>query len=227
MCTAPQSAGPDFESLEHEAGSLSLSILGGLHVAPSDEGIPEGVRTLLLLGPAEPGFWPSVTADPEFSDAAPDPLDRWSRRVIGDWAARIGAEALFPFGGPPFLPFLNWLTRTGRAWTSPVGLVVHAEAGLFLSVRGALGLRENIALPAPLERPCESCDARPCLTACPVSALGAGGYDTGNCHDYIDTADADCMDLGCAVRRACPVSQGYPRLPAQSAFHMRAFHGSS
>ncbi|MFD0980392.1 ferredoxin [Tropicimonas aquimaris] len=226
MCTAPQSAGPDFESLEHEAGSLSLSILGGLHVAPSDKGIPEGVHTLLLLGPAEPGFWPSVTATPEFSDAAPDPLDRWSRRVIGDWAARIGAEALFPFGGPPFLPFLDWLTRTGRAWSSPVGLVVHAEAGLFLSVRGALALRQRIALPDPVPCPCDSCATRPCLSACPVSALGAGGYDTGRCHDHLDTGRSDCMELGCAVRRACPVSQNYPRLPAQSAFHMRAFHGT-
>lgn len=227
MCTASQSAGPDLESLEREAGSLSLSILGGLYIGPSDRGVPEGTRTLLLLGPAEPGFWQSVTASSEYADGAPDPLDRWSRRVIGGWARRIGAQALFPFDGPPYLPFLDWLTRTGRAWSSPVGLIVHAEAGLFVSVRGALAFRERIALPHPMQRPCATCQSRPCETACPVAALGPAGYRTDLCHQHLDTTGADCMTLGCAARRACPVSQGYPRLPAQSAFHMRAFHGTS
>ena len=32
------------------------------------------------------------------------------------------------------------------------------------------------------------------------------------------------MDNGCRARRACPLSAGADREPAQSAHHMKAFH---
>ena len=106
-----------------------------------------------------------------------------------------------------------------------MGLLVHARRGLLVSYRGALALAERLALPPPAARPCDGC-AAPCLAACPVGALGAGGYDVPACHGWLDTACAagDCLDGGCAVRRACPVGQGM-RPEAQSAFHMAAFHG--
>ena len=206
------------------AASERLEIFGGFHTTESD-GAPKGTRTLLLLGPAEPGFWSHVTAAPEFRDGNPDPLDRWSRRVIGRLACDLGAKALFPFVGPPWQPFIAWARRSGRAWQSPVGFLVHDRAGLMVSYRGALALKARIDLPAPPDAPpCATC-AAPCVSACPVGALSQSGYDTAACHAYLDTAPgADCMDRGCAVRRACPVSRSYGRLPGQSAFHMRRFH---
>lgn len=217
-------------SLPDVTGALAgcgLSLLGGLHPEPDAPHLPPGTGTLLLLGPGEPGFWSRVTASPEFADGAADPLDRWSRRVIGDLARALGGTALFPFGGPPWLPFLDWATRSGAFWSSPVGMLVHAEAGLMVSIRGALALGPRLALPAPPPKPCDTCAAQPCRTACPVDALGPKGYDVAACRGWLDgPAGTDCLDIGCAARRACPVSRTYPRDPAQSAFHMRAFHGS-
>lgn len=209
--------------LTARAGAQSLALLGGFAVAP-DDGLPEGSRTLVLLGPREPGFWPAFTASPEWQDGAADPMDRWSARVIGALAAEFGATALFPFGGPPWRPFYDWALRTGRTFASPVRLLVHDEAGLFFSCRGALALRESLDLPPPAASPCEGC-ARPCLGACPVAALTEAGYDLPACHAFLDTAPgADCLDRGCAVRRACPRSQGHARMETQSAYHMRQFH---
>ncbi|MEL6103221.1 MAG: ferredoxin, partial [Pseudomonadota bacterium] len=80
----------NYELLESAAALRHLTILGGFHPTPSDD-VPEGFQTLLLLGPDEAaGFWAHVTGGPEFADGAPDPVDRWSRRVIGDWADEIG-----------------------------------------------------------------------------------------------------------------------------------------
>lgn len=212
------------DAIATRAAAHRLEIFGAFH-PNADDGAPKGTRTLLLLGPAEPGFWAHVTASPEFADGAPDPLDRWSRRVIGRMACDLGAKALFPFGGPPWRPFIAWAKRSGRAWESPVGFLVHDRAGLMVSYRGALALRSRIDPPAPRDAaPCETC-ARPCLDACPVGALSAGGYDTAACHGYLDTPPGtDCLETGCAVRRSCPVSQAYGRLPAQSAYHMGRFH---
>jgi epoxyqueuosine reductase len=200
-----------------------LALLGGFAVAPGEEGFPPGTRTLLLIGPGGPGYWAHLRAQPEW-DAAPDPVDRWSRRVIGRLACDLGAKALFPFGGPPHRPFFTWALRTGRCWQSPVRLLVHDRQGLWVSFRGALALREALDLPAG-QNPCETCVTKPCLAACPVGALGAGGYDLPACHAFLDTqAGGDCMTGGCLVRRACPVSATYARMPEQSAYHMGLFH---
>ena len=143
-------------------------------------------------------------------------------------AGSCGGTALFPSDGPPYPPFQRWAQATGRIWQSPAGLLVHAEAGLWVSFRGALALPFDLALP-PAARPCDSCAGKPCLNACPVGALGAqagGLYDVPRCHDYLARPEGQgsCMARGCGVRRACPLSQSHARLEDQSAYHMRQFH---
>ncbi len=198
-----------------------LDIFGAFHTVP-DDGAPDGCQTLLLLGPHEPGFWDALTSSEEWGDL--EAVDAWSARVIGDLAKELDAEALFPFGGPPYKPFIKWALRSGAAWQSPVTILVHDRAGLMVSYRGALALKQKLELPPPPAKPCDSCE-KPCLTACPVGALTSEGYDVAACHAYLDTpAGQDCMTRGCAVRRACPVSQSYGRVEAQSAYHMSVFH---
>lgn len=208
-----------YHDIENAALGRHLRIRGAFH--PTDL---EGVATLLLLGPDEPRFWAKFTASPEYQDAQSEPMDRWSARVITELAQHLGGQAFFPFGAPPWHSFIAWAKTSGRAWQSPINLLVHDQAGLFISYRGALGLPQHIDLPpAPVTAPCADC-AQPCRTACPVDAFASGNYDVPACKAYLaTTAGQDCMENGCAARRACPVSQTFGRLPAQSAFHMRAF----
>ncbi|MDZ4393299.1 ferredoxin [Cypionkella sp.] len=215
-------AAVSLKQIEAMAARHHLAVLGGF-CCQDEAGLPAGTRSVLLLGPAEPGYWAHVKGQPEWLDGKPDPIDRWSRRVIGRMACDLGAKALFPFGGAPYHPFYQWALRTGRVWDSPVRLLVQAEQGLMVSFRGALALKQRVEVPVAVS-PCEGC-ARPCLQACPVGALGAAGYDVPACHAYLNQPDgADCMNFGCAVRRACPVSQGYARLAEHSAYHMGTFH---
>jgi ferredoxin len=209
------------EAISSALARHHLEILGGFH-AEDDPGLPAGTRTLLLIGPAEPGFWAHLQRQADWSQA--DPIDHWSRQVIGQIACEHHAKALFPFGGPPYHPFYAWALRTGRIWESPVKLLVHSGQGLMVSFRGALALKERVDLPPPAIRPCQTCP-QPCLTACPADALTGAGYDVPACHDFLDRSEgSDCLSGGCLVRRACPVSAGYARLPEQSAFHMSRFH---
>ena len=207
-------------TLAEEARREALLVAGVAPLLPED-GLAGRFRSVDLLAPDEPGFWPLFSASPELADGDPHPLDRWSRRVVGHIACRLGTKAVFPFGGPPWRPFTAWARRSGRAWPSPVGLLVHDSLGLWISFRGAILLEEE-APPATSPRPCDACPA-PCLSACPVGALSGAGYDLASCHAFLDTGP-DCLQ-GCHVRRACPVGAGR-RLPQQSAFHMKAFHGS-
>lgn len=209
------------DTLEAAASDEQLALFGTLPTIPDDA---LGVGTVVLLGPKEPGFWDHVTATPEFADGQPDPLDRWSHRIITALANAVGGTPLFPFGAP-VRPFIGWALRSGRAWSAPVGLLVHDTAGLMVSYRGAVLLPDGDLDPHQGDSPCTICATKPCLSACPVTALTADGYDLAACHSYLDTAEgADCMSQGCAVRRSCPVSATYQRRPIQSAFHMRQFH---
>lgn len=214
-----------FEDLSDRLAQGRLTVLGGFE-NDSDPHLPADCQTLILVGP-KADFWTTFTQSPEWRDGAPDPVDRWSTRTLGSLADQIGATALFPFGGAPFLPFYTWALKSGQAWQSPVNFLVHAKAGLMVSYRGALALPFEIALPDPALFPCEAC-AKPCLTACQSGALDGAGYDVPACKDFLHSAEgAENRLLGCNVRRACPLSQSYARMEEQSAYHMRVFMGES
>jgi len=214
----------DYDDIDRLAAKSYLEIFGAFHSIDCDS-CPEGSRTMLLLGPKEPGFWPHVQEQPEFGDGCEHPLDRWSKRVIEPLAVSAGGTALFPFGGPPYRPFFTWALKTGRCWESPVLFLVHDKSGLFVSYRGAISLPRRIELPAAPERsPCADCAGKPCLSACPVGAMGPENFDADKCKAYIRSDEGrPCLDFGCEVRRSCPAGRGYSRSPEQSRFHQLAF----
>ncbi|WP_119458235.1 hypothetical protein [Rhodospirillaceae bacterium SYSU D60014] len=224
--------------LAEAVAAHGLMLRGGFHpdagdgVPPLGDGRPAG--TVILVGNAGPAMWRAFT---EARITGPHPLDRWTRRILADIARAHGAMPLFPFDGPPYLPFQRWAMRAEPVASSPLGMLIHPDYGLWHAYRGALSFAERLALPPPDRRPspCESCADRPCLGTCPVGAftmtgmtVGTGtGYDTAACRGHIARpAGADCMGEGCRARRACPIGQAYRHAPDQAEFHMRAFLAS-
>lgn len=200
-----------------------LIVRGGLHPDPEDDVAGE---TLILVGNAGPAMWDAFAAVRErYADSA-NPLDAWIAEVVGEVARTVGAEALFPFCGPPHLPFQRWAQRAEPVHPSPVGVLIHPAYGLWHAYRAALAFTEKLELPAPDERPapCETCAGKSCLSACPVGAFDSDAYDVPACVGHITAADSgDCMARGCAARHACPVGREYAYAPAQAAYHMAAF----
>ena len=212
-----------YESVLQAAQALHLDILGGFHPTEDDKDLPD-TGTLLMLSPLEPQFWVHFTTQPEYTDGDPDPLDRWSTRVVSTLADEVGAHAYFPFTGPPYNPFYQWALRTRRCHSSPINLLVHDHAGLFVSFRGAIALPQKLDLPSAPPPPCEGCIENPCLSSCPVDAFKTGVYDVKGCRDVIRSKpEHPCLTRGCEVRRACPASAGYGRMEDQSSYHMRVF----
>ena len=232
----------EIATIETALGAHGLIARGGFHPEPGDSvpALDGGQRTcsLVMIGNRGPDLWRAFAASPEFGtapdrlpDPLPDPLDAWSARVIGDLAAEWGARALFPFGGPPHLPFVAWAKRAEPVAESVLGILIHPDYGLWHAYRGALAFAEEIDLPPCAERPrpCDDCADKPCLSACPVGAFSAvgndaAGYDVGSCADHLAVAaGADCMAEACRARRACPVGREYLYQPDQAQFHMDHF----
>jgi ferredoxin len=229
----------DMATIETALGREGLIARGGFHPEPGDcvPALDGGRRTrsLVVIGNRGPDLWRAFATSPEFGNS-PDPLNAWSARVIGDLAAEWGARALFPFGGPPHLPFVAWAKRAEPVAESVLGILIHPDYGLWHAYRGALAFAEEIALPPRTERPrpCDDCADKPCLSACPVGAFSAvsydgggydvAGYDVGSCAEHLAApAGADCMAEACRARRACPVGREYLYQPEQAQFHMDHF----
>ncbi len=206
--------------IEALANAEALTV-SGIVQSTNEKPLPNGAASLLLLSPLEPAFWGHFQNSPEASDGEPDPIDRWSTRVISALADTINGEAFFPFGGPPYHPFYSWALASGEVYASPVALLTSKRAGLFTSFRGAIALGERLEgelVPSP----CPSC-TEPCTTSCPVNAMGPMGYDVPKCHAFLYTeAGKDCLLNGCRARRSCPAGEN--RLAEQSAHHMSYFH---
>ena len=212
----------NYRKIDALLNQKNLRILGGFHPKPEDDAPPNS-KTLILLGPFEPKFWSEFKNSLEYKNKIKNPLDTWSERVISAIAKKLEAEPIFPFGTPPYKPFYKWALRTKRAYKSPVNLLVHDTAGLFVSYRGALSFATQIKLPNTKNSPCFNCQA-PCLRECPVDAFSNQSYDSSDCISHIKSIDSkECTTKGCAARRACPISKTYGRLLEQSAFHMQAF----
>ena len=215
-----------YSDIEDAAINSGLIVMGGQH--PRTSGATQlDTGTLILLGTAAE-FWPVLKSSPEWTDGVADPVDRWSTRVVGQMAIEMGATPYYPFGGPPYTPFIDWALKSGRTFQSPVGALVHDTVGMLISYRGALHFTEELAIPeATAPSPCTTCSA-PCATSCPVDALNTHSfYNVTACHTHLGTAEGQtCMAGGCLARLACPLSSGAERDTEQSAHHMRAFHPS-
>ncbi|WP_420962813.1 hypothetical protein [Brucella sp. IR073] len=186
-------------------------------------------KCAVLVGHAGSSIWPHFSrwhANEGWGRA--DPLDDWSKQVLGEAARRLGARAVFP-SDKPWLPFQQWAKRAEGLKPSPLGLLIHPAYGLWHAYRGALLFDGAIDFPArgESEHPCDQCMAKPCLAACPVEAFDGAGYAVERCRDYLVTeAGKTCRDGGCLARLACPVGREYAYTPAQQQFHMAAFVGT-
>ena len=220
---------PDLARIEAAVAAAGLTPRGAFH-PEADDGVPPlaggaAAATVVLAGNAGPGMWAAFAAAGTQPGGA-NPLDEWTRRVLEGVAADLGATALFPFGGPPYLPFQRWAMRAETVWPSPIGPLIHPEYGLWHAYRGALAFAGRLALPPREERPspCDGCADKPCLTTCPVGALSESGYDVPACVAHISSrAGDDCLALSCRARRACPVGRDNAYGPDQARFHMAAF----
>ncbi|WP_299969125.1 ferredoxin [uncultured Roseobacter sp.] len=210
------------DELSDAARAKGLFVMGVCRPDTSEHG-----ASIALLG-ADAEFWQVFEQAPEYTKGVADPLDTWSKRVIGGLADRFDALGTsFPSDGPPYLPFIAWALATKQFFQSPTGMMIHNRAGLMISIRGAVHFATDIGAPPAVTNPCLSCEEQPCTKSCPVGALSSDApYDVSACKAFLATpAGTDCMEQGCKARRACPVSARFDRAPQQSAFHMAAFTG--
>lgn len=199
-----------------------LSTRGAFHAGETDS-IPSNMTTVVLLGNKGPDMWQA------FSAAMPDtndPLDTWTKNILAGIAEKFDATVLYPFDGPPHHPFQRWAMRGDDVSPSPIGPLIHPVYGMWHAYRAAFLFKDRLDIPEirRTPSPCLSCDDKPCLNTCPVSAFLPGHYDVAACREHIAGEEGrPCLENACMARRACPVGRAYMYEPAQATFHTRHF----
>lgn len=220
------------EAITAALGANGLILRGGF-VFPGDEDAPHGpsaapARSLLLVGQAGAAPWPHFLRWWEQQpQQTANPLDNWSRQVIGDVAKAFGARAVSP-SDKPYLPFQQWAVRAEGLKPSPLGILMHPRYGLWHAYRGALLFEDEIALPeqGAAVHLCDACVEKPCLKSCPVDAYSTEGFAYQSCLAHVRGGNGEpCRSGGCLDRNACPYGTDYRYPPEVQAFHMAAFAG--
>lgn len=220
------------EEITAALGANGLILRGGF-VFPGREDAPHGAsgapaKSVLLVGQAGAAPWPHFLRWREQQPRTiAEPLDSWSRQVIGDVALAFGARAVSP-SDKPYLPFQQWAMRAEGLKPSPLGILMHPQYGLWHAYRGALLFEDEIALPERGEaiHLCDACVEKPCLKSCPVDAYSVGGFAYRACLAHVRGGNGQlCRSGGCLDRNACPYGAEYRYSPDIQAFHMAAFVG--
>ena len=209
---------------------------------------------LIIIGSYGDQYFRYFQRSEELKDGQPNPLDRWSHRIISDLATyykRYGAVALGPNDSPSerlaslsistksipnYWPFQHWAMRAETVYPSPLGILIHPKYGLWHTYRGALLLTNSPALANCHERPishspCDSCINRPCLQGCPVKAFKPHqqpSYDTSVCFQHLKQQGQQgrCFTSSCQARTACPIGADYRYKADSSQFLMNAFYNA-
>lgn len=221
-------------SIEAVADALSpfgLLVRGVMNFA-ANEPVPDGpagrpARCLILVGNAGGSLWAPFTSWYAAQPAGlADPLDVWSKQMIGGVAEQFKLRAVYP-SDRPWLPFQQWAKRAEGLQASPLGMLMHPEYGLWHAYRGALlGDREmSVLTPDKLIHLCDACDWKPCLNSCPVGAISDGGFAVDHCRGHLKSINGiDCVNSGCLARNACP-HDAFRYSASQQVFHLKAFLG--
>ena len=217
------------ENLHAALSPHGLFVRGTLVFTDDGPRLPDGstARAVALIGHEGSSHWPAFCRwrQSDADGSLPDPLDRWSKAVIGPLASRFQATAFFP-SDPPWQPFQQWAMRAEGLRPSPLGILVHPRLGLWHGYRGALAFSEAGegmgAIPAG-DHPCDACVDKPCLSACPAGAILPEGFQYIPCRSFLASkAGGICLENGCLARAACPVGAEYRYARDQLQFHMDA-----
>ena len=235
----------EYHRIKQIAARSGLVIRGGFNLTAADEGLyidkATEAKALLLFGNAGSSIWSTFSASDEYCDGLNDPMNRWSERVGNEIALELNGLALFPFGGPPYKPFIQWAKKAESLGNSRLGMLIHPDYGLWHAYRFGIALprsfpeldrhaetgrsAENECLDSSAL--CTICVDQPCLDSCPVNAFSDEGYDVEGCYGFLkENPNSDCRNHTCSARLACPEGRSFSYEKAHARFHMDAFFTS-
>lgn len=175
---------------------------------------------LIFFGQAGPRLWDALISHNLHYE---DPFDEASIKATSTWMSEAYPAARFDVVYPEssaLLPLGQLGTQLGWGESSPLGLSIHADYGLWNAHRVVAVTDAPIDhIPEPAPSPCSSCSTTDCVSACPVDAVSVeGAFDLTACARHRVSDGSPCASQ-CLSRNACPVGADYRYGEAQMTHH--------
>lgn len=180
----------------------------------------EQYSRLVLIGNGGRRFWEALQ---KHGLNGEHPVDHFSETITRQFIRAYLPEGdifwLFP--SELLVPLQQLGALAGWGHDSPLGLGISAEYGLWFAYRAAF--LTTAALPVVTQpwqpSPCDSCEGKPCITACPATAVRAvEAFDVPACAAFRLTAGSPCADR-CLSRLACPIAPQHRYSLEQIQYH--------
>lgn len=179
-------------------------------------------RQLLLVGNGGGTFWQRSRG---FVARTGHPLDEFAvdtvQRFLADAAPGVRYRVLYP--GPSLVPLQTLGRLAGWHHPSPMMVGINDYWGMWYAYRVALVADTDFAPTARVNSvsPCQTCVEKPCLSACPASALDEQeGLRLEPCLDHRMAPASNCAGT-CQARMACPVGLQHRYPDGQIDYHYR------
>jgi hypothetical protein len=206
-----------------------INIFGAVHVADLPADLRDkfqisftGPQSLILFGSGGPTLWshiphPAVEAENPVDTFAADAIDEFLKMVLPGQKIKL----LYP--NSQYQPPLQRLSRhLNLSHPSLLGIDLHREFGPWFAFRRLVlidGPAPEFPASDPWPSPCPPCEAKPCLTACPVQAVTSTIFDLKKCAGHRLAPESDCLPR-CASRLACPQGASQKYTDDQIRYHM-------
>jgi len=187
-------------------------------IVDSIAGGTTGYRQLILLGHGGRALWEAVRKS---GIGGRDPIDDFTLRTIGQWMAECQPDNRYAilYPGPQPIALQRLGALAGWHHASPFMVGIDAEWGTWYAYR-AVVLADTRFAPSPAvdrSSPCAGCQTRPCIAACPASAMADGAFLLQKCVAWRKLDSSPCA-ITCLARVACPVGSDH-RYTAEQLAH--------
>jgi len=172
---------------------------------------------LLVFAHTGSELWRNIKMEGE------NPFDNTSVQLAEDFMRRLGEKdykLVYPTDHEG-VDLIKIGRRLGWHNDSKLSIGINSKFGTWFAYRFVIAANTSFSETVLLEtNPCDTCVNKPCISACPATAVTSGGFDLDRCVIERLTAHSDCAE-NCAARRACPVGSGYRYEMEHIRYHYR------
>jgi epoxyqueuosine reductase len=191
-------------------------------------------QTVVVIGNGGGAFWAGFReychTRPGYLQEREHPLDDYTVEVIEGTLTPLLTRSsavyryLYPFRfWTEPVSFMHLARAAGLAGPSILGVVIHPEYGPWIALRAAVVIDQELYLPpvAAGFNPCLTCTERPCIAACPASAVSTEkGWDIPVCVQHRLRIESDCIDQ-CHARYHCVYGRAHRYPPDERQYHQQ------
>jgi hypothetical protein len=178
-------------------------------IVGSIAGGTKGYRQLILIGHGGRALWEAVRKS---GVGGADPIDDFTLRTIRQWMSECQPDSRYAilYPGPQPIALQRLGALAGWHHAAPFMVGIDGEWGTWYAYRAVMLADTHFAPSPAVDRssPCVACQDKPCVAACPSSAMAGGVFSLQKCVAWRKQDGSTCA-LTCLARVACPVGSDH------------------